>query len=144
MSRNMKIILSVVGILVVGVIGLQLVPNYERTNPPVTYQMKWNAPETEQLMRQACYDCHSNETVWPWYSNIAPVSWLVVKDVNEGRAKLNFSTGHGEMESDELIEQIERGTMPPRIYLTMHSDANLTDTQKADLIAGIRASLRGG
>jgi hypothetical protein len=139
----MRIILGLVGVAAVVIISLQLVPNYERTNPPITFQLTWNSPETDQLMRQACYDCHSNETIWPWYSNIAPVSWLVVKDVNEGRDKLNFSTGRGEMEAGELIEQIERGTMPPKIYLMMHSDANLTDIQKADLIAGIRASLQG-
>ncbi|MBZ0276144.1 MAG: heme-binding domain-containing protein [Anaerolineae bacterium] len=138
-----RIILGVIGLVVLGFIVIQFVPGYERTNPPVTQQVNWNSPETEALMRRACYDCHSNETVWPWYSQIAPVSWLTVKDVNEGRRNLNFSTGRGELEAGELIEQLERGSMPPRIYLTMHPEANLSADEKAILIAGIRASLRG-
>ncbi|MCB9451028.1 MAG: heme-binding domain-containing protein [Anaerolineaceae bacterium] len=135
-----RIILGVLGVAVLGFLAIQFVPGYERTNPPVTQTINWSSAETEALMRRACYDCHSNETVWPWYSNIAPVSWLVVDDVNEGRRKLNFSTGHGEMEARELIEQIERGSMPPSKYLITHPEANLTTEEKAALIAGIRAT----
>ncbi len=91
-------------------------------------------------MRHACYDCHSNETIWPWYSFVAPVSFLVSKDVEEGRKELNFSTGRGELEKHELIEQIEKNEMPPSIYLVTHPEASLSNQQKEDLIAGIRAS----
>jgi hypothetical protein len=140
MSNQRKIFLGVVAIIVAGFVVLQVVPGFARTNPPVQYKVSWSSPETETLMRSACYDCHTNETVWPWYSQIAPISWLVVHDVNEGREKLNFSDGTGEIEADELIEQIENGEMPPRIYLTMHPDANLTAAQKSVLINGIRAT----
>jgi hypothetical protein len=144
MSNQRKIILGVVGVLVVGFLILQVLPVYPRTNPPVQYRVRWSSPETETLMRQTCYDCHTNETVWPWYAQIAPVSWLVVHDVNEGRAALNFSDATGELEADELIEQIEEGEMPPNIYTMMHPDANLSADQKAALIAGIRATSFAG
>jgi hypothetical protein len=137
MSNSRRIVLIVVGVLIVGFIILQLVPGYARTNPPVLYNVQWSSPETETLMRTACYDCHTNETVWPWYSQIAPVSWLVVKDVNEGREAMNFSEGTGEIEAEELIEQIEEGVMPPRSYLITHPAANLSADQKAALIQDI-------
>ena len=81
MSRRRKIILGIVAILVIGFVVLQLIPpesvfpDYKYTgNPPVDPQFKWDSPQTEQLARAACYDCHSNETHYPWYSHIAPVS----------------------------------------------------------------------
>ncbi len=138
-----RIILAVVVLGVLGFVLIQFVPRYARTNPEVTYQINWSSPETEALMRRACYDCHSNETVWPWYSYVAPVSWLVVGDTNEGRAKLNFSTGRGELEARELIEQIDRGSMPPGNYLITHPDANLTAEEKALLVQGIQATSFG-
>jgi cytochrome c551/c552 len=140
--------LTVVGIVIIGFIVLQFVgtfvPLFARTNPPVTFQINWDSPETERLMRAACYDCHSHETVWPWYSNIAPISWLVAKDVNEARRAMNLSTGRGEIEAEEMIEQIERGDMPLPIYVIMHPEANLSEAQKQALIAGIQASLGRG
>lgn len=144
MSNQRKLILGVVGVLVAGFLILQVLPVYPRTNPPVQYHVSWSSPETETLMREACYDCHTNETVWPWYAQIAPVSWLVVHDVDEGREALNFSDGTGELEADELIEQIDEGAMPPNIYKMMHPDANLSADQQAALIAGIRATSFAG
>jgi hypothetical protein len=144
MSTRRKIILGVVGVVVVGFIILQVVPGFARTNPPVQYKINWSTPQTETLMRRACYDCHTNETVWPWYSQVAPISWLVVHDVDEGRAKLNFSTGKGEIEANELIRQIERDKMPPKVYLMMHPDAALTAEEKAALIAGIQVTSFAG
>ena len=85
------IILSLAaGLLAVGLIAIQLIP-VNRTNPPVTAPIKWDSPTTEALARRACMDCHSNETVWPWYSYVAPASWLVYFDVQEARSRLNFS-----------------------------------------------------
>lgn len=149
MSQGRRVALIVVGVIVVVFIVFQfipwgdVVPAFARTNPPVERQIQWDSPQTEQLMRAACLDCHSNETTWPWYAQIAPVSWLVAKDVNEGRKEFNLSASRTELEADEMIEQIERGAMPPRIYTLMHPDANLNDQQKADLIAGIRATFGG-
>lgn len=113
-------------------------------NPPVDAQFTWDSPQTEVLVRAACYDCHSNETRYPWYGNIAPVSWFVYQDINEGRENLNFSTWTArEIEVDNLIDQIEKGNMPKAIYLPMHPEANLTAEQKAQLVAGLRATFDG-
>ncbi len=150
MSRRVRIIiLSIVGILVVGFIALQLIPiasiyppSAPPGNPPVTKTINWDSPQTEALARAACFDCHSNETKYPWYSTIAPVSWLVNEDINKGRRELNFSTGR-HIEGDEMVEQIERGKMPPDIYLPLHPDANLTAEQKQQLIKGLQATFGG-
>ncbi|MDH4347045.1 MAG: heme-binding domain-containing protein, partial [Thermoleophilia bacterium] len=85
------IVLGVAGV-VAALLLAQLVP-YGRAhdNPAVSQSVTWDSPRTEQLARGACLDCHSNETVWPWYSNVAPVSWLVQGDVDGGRERLNFS-----------------------------------------------------
>ncbi len=150
MKRVRMIVISIVVILVVGFIVLQLIPASSINakfaapgNPPVTTTIKWDSAQTEQLMRTACMDCHSNETRYPWYSTIAPVSWLVNKDINEGRHELNLSTGK-RVEGDEMIEQIERGKMPPAVYLPIHPDANLTPEQKKQLIKGLQATFGGG
>lgn len=143
MSRR-RLIVGIIGVLVVVLIVIQFIPVAARTNPPVQSQIQWNTQETEQLARAACYDCHSNETVWPWYTQIAPVSWLVAKDVDEGREALNFSeqTATG-ISGEEAAGEIEEGAMPPRSYLLIHPAANLTAEQKATLIAGLEASLTG-
>lgn len=82
-----------IGTAVLGMLlAIQLVPyGRDHANPPVTGEPAWDSPETRALARQACFDCHSNETQWPAYASIAPASWLVQHDVNDGRALLNFS-----------------------------------------------------
>ena len=98
--------------LVVGLVALfvliQLVPyGRNHANPPVVKEPEWVSPQTRQLAKRACFDCHSNESVWPWYSNIAPVSWLVQNDVDEGRRRLNFSEwGRPIREIDEIGERL--------------------------------------
>jgi mono/diheme cytochrome c family protein len=78
-------------VLLVAVL-IQLIPfGHSHTNPPEAGEPAWNSPATRELIHRACFDCHSNESVWPWYSNVAPVSWLVQRDVNEGRSHLNFT-----------------------------------------------------
>jgi mono/diheme cytochrome c family protein len=130
-------------ILVVGFIAIQAVP-YGRAhnNPPVLAEPQWDSTATRSLAAAACYDCHSNEVVWPWYTNIAPVSWLATRDVDEGRDKLNFSEwNRGDQETDELAEVIESGEMPPIYYGWMHPAARLTDAEIQQLIAGLAASV---
>jgi mono/diheme cytochrome c family protein len=125
---------------------LQLVP-YGRAhdNPPVRQEPAWDTAQTRALAVRACYDCHSNETVWPAYSHIAPVSWLVAHDVDEGRAVLNFSEmQRPQEEAGEAAETVEEGEMPPRIYLPTHKDARLSPAEEAALIAGLRATLGSG
>lgn len=92
-SKRNLIFKLVGGLVVIGVIGfiaIQFVP-VDKSNPPVVSEPKWNSPQTQMLAERACYDCHSNQTKWPWYSSVAPVSWLVSRHVQEGRAELNFS-----------------------------------------------------
>ena len=124
----------IVVVIIVVLIGIQFVP-VDKTNPPVSGEIK--APENVmQILRTSCYDCHSNESVWPWYSNVAPVSWLVVNDVNEGREHLNFSqwqsySGEDKAEDiEEIWEDVEEGEMPSWYYLPLHPEARLSDKDK--------------
>jgi hypothetical protein len=116
-------------------IGAQLIP-VERSNPAVDLDL--DAPiEVKAILKRSCYDCHSNEVDWPWYSYVAPISWLVAHDVNEGREELNFSewnkhSSNTEMK-EEIIEEIEEGKMPLPIYLITHSDAAITEKELATL-----------
>jgi hypothetical protein len=115
-------------------VAIQLVP-VQRSNPPVTAEVP-APPEAQAVLRRACYDCHSNETVWPWYSRVAPVSWLLARDVREGRAELNFSTWdrYSTKEQVEKLkeswEEAAEGEMPPWFYLPVHRDAVLSAEDK--------------
>jgi hypothetical protein len=115
--------------------------NPARTNPPVVSDLPvTNAPpEIVALLHAACYDCHSYETKWPWYSHVAPVSWLVVGDVNNGRHNMNFSdwpAGDPKRTAkrlEDMSEKIGYGEMPPKKYTMIHADARLTDGQRKEL-----------
>jgi hypothetical protein len=139
----MKKVLIVLGVLILaGVIifGLiQLIPyGRNHANPAVVKEPTWDA-QTRALARRACMDCHSNETVWPWYSNIAPASWLIQHDVDEGRQRLNFSTwGSGRQEVEEIAGVVLEGEMPPPQYLLIHKEAKLTDAEKQTLVNGLQ------
>ncbi|MDF1596019.1 MAG: heme-binding domain-containing protein [Acidimicrobiia bacterium] len=132
-------LLILVGLLVV----IQLVPyGRDHTNPDsAIVEPAWDSPETRELAVRACYDCHSNESEWPWYSNVAPVSWLVQHDVEGGRDKLNFSEWHLRQEGEEAAETVREGSMPPPSYLFTHPDARLTDAELDALAAGLAATL---
>jgi len=129
-------------LIVVGAIlfvAIQFVP-YGRAhdNPPVTQAVEWDGPRTEQLFDDACADCHSNETEWPWYSNIAPQSWLVQRDVDAGREDLNVSElGQEQDKLEDLIDVIADDEMPPQRYTFLHPEASLSDAEKRTLIDGI-------
>ncbi len=132
-------------LLLVVLFGLiQLVPyGRNHTNPPVIQEPKWDSPQTRELVKRACFDCHSNETVWPWYSNIAPISWLVQRDVEVGRRKLNFSEwNRPQDEPGEAVEVVRKGEMPPPYYLLTHPNARLSPAEKEALIRGLEATLR--
>lgn len=124
-----KILIALVIILV----GIQFIP-VERTNPPVTQEI--NAPEqVKSILKKACYDCHSNETNWAWYTKIAPSSFLASKDVKDGREHLNFSewdkVGNKVAKvKEEIWEEVRDEKMPPWQYRIMHSEAKLTDEEK--------------
>lgn len=125
---------------------IQLIP-YGRahTNPPITQEPAWDSPMTLELAKRACYDCHSHETVWPWYSHIAPFSWLVQDHVDEGREHLNFSAFDTPQDhADDAAEEVEEGEMPLPGYVRMHKTARLTDEERARLVAGLKATLGEG
>lgn len=151
MPKYFKLILKVVaGLALLGILGfiaIQFVP-INTTNPAVVSEPQWDSPQTKALVARACYDCHSNETKWTWYSKVAPVSWYVAHDVQEGRDALNFSewrVNKGERdeegeEVEEITEVISEGEMPPRQYLLMHPEARLTNAEINTLIAGLKAT----
>ena len=123
MARWMKVLLWIVIAGVVLFVVIQLVPyGRDHSNPPVTNEPNWDSPRTRELAKAACFDCHSNETDWPWYSGIAPASWLLYRDVSKGRDKLNFSewpqlpAGAGAAIADRSAELIDGGEMPPARY----------------------------
>jgi len=120
-------------------LAIQAVPyGRNHTNPPVVQEPTWDAPETRILAKSACFDCHSNETEWPLYSRIAPVSWLIQHDVDEGRAHLNFSEWQRPQEhAAEASEAVLEGEMPMTAYTLMHSHARLTADQRARLAHGL-------
>lgn len=122
---------------------LQLVPfGHEHSNPAVIQEPAWDSPGTRALVKRACYNCHSNETVWPWYSSLAPVSWLTERDVNQGRSHLNFSEWNDPMnQPDDVVEEVAAGNMPPWFYLPLHPEAKLTQEERTALLQGLRKSL---
>jgi cytochrome c551/c552 len=124
-------------------IAIQFVPfGHDHTNPPSAKEPAWNSPETRDLFRRACFDCHSNQTTWPWYSNVAPVSWLVQRDVNGGRSHLNFTEwDRPQRHAGDVVTQVKGGDMPPWFYLPMHPNAKLTDAEKRALMDGAEKSL---
>ena len=112
------------------------------TNPPVTGEPAWDAPETRALAKQACFDCHSNETQWPAYASIAPASWLVQRDVNEGRAVLNFSEWTSpQAEAKEAAAEVLEGEMPPAAYMLVHAHARLNAADRDRLAQGLARTL---
>jgi hypothetical protein len=128
--------------LVLGLV-IQLVPfGRDHSNPPVSGEPAWDSPRTRELTRRACFDCHSNEVHWPWYSRIAPISWLVQHDVDEGRAAVNFSEwSRPQEEASESAEVLREGEMPPRAYLLLHPEARLTADERTMLATGLAATL---
>lgn len=127
-------------------VAIQVVP-YGRAhdNPPVGVEPAWPSARVKELARRACFDCHSHETVWPWYSHVAPMSWLVQHDVDDGRKHLNFSDWDRSREDGaDAAEELLEGEMPPAVYLPMHPEARLGEAERAELAAGLRALGRTG
>ena len=140
MKRWHKIVIGAAALAVV----IQLVP-YGRShdNPPVKGEPAWDSPQTRALAVRACFDCHANTTTWPWYSHVAPVSWLVQHDVDEGRDDLNFSEwdpAKPKRSATKAAGEVDEGDMPPFYYRWMHPEARLSADEKAALIKGLRAT----
>lgn len=142
-SRLKRLLLFLVGALAIILIGIQFVPFGRPTpNPPTLREPRWDAPRTRELAVRACYDCHSNETRYPWYSHVAPVSWLVNKDIEGARGQVNFSEwDRVQRGAGEAIQVIEKGEMPLPIYVPLHPEARLSSDERQALIDGLRATL---
>lgn len=136
MSRSWKIIGGIGLVFVL----MQLWP-VDRANPPVgRAAMALPAGEVGEVLRAACMDCHSHETVWPWYGRVAPGSWFMAWHVAEGREHMNLSTW-GDLAADrqdhnleEIIEMVEEAEMPLRSYTLLHGEARLSAAQRQALI----------
>ncbi len=137
-----RLLLWGAGALAVAFVVAQLVPyGRNHANPPFVAEPSWDGPQTRALAVRACYDCHSNETKWPWYSNVAPLSWLAQRDVDEGRATLNFSDIAATPEgAEEAGEQLEEGEMPPLQYVLLHPSAKLSGAERQVLLQGLAAT----
>lgn len=122
------------------VLAMQAV-RYPRTNPPVGRDLV-APPDVKAALHGACYDCHSNETAWPWYTAVAPASWIIHRDVGEGRKRLNFSSwgdyaddpGTLSQKLDEIVKAVSAGDMAPWYYRMLHPDARLSQTQRESLV----------
>lgn len=130
----------------VAVAVMQIIPYGRRhTNPPVESEPTWSDADTRALTVRACFDCHSNDTKWPWYSNLAPASWIVQHDVDEGRRVLNYSeSNRSGGEASESAEEVAEGEMPPAAYLLFHAEARLSKAERARLVRGLSATFRRG
>lgn len=124
------------------IVALQLVPyGRDHANPPSGKEPAWDSPETRALAVRACYDCHSNETRWPWYASVAPASWLVQHHVEDGRRHLNFTAwDQPQKHAHEAAHEVEEGEMPMWSYLLLHGEAELSDSDKQTLIRGLEAT----
>ncbi len=140
-----KLILGAAVVAGVAGLAIQFVPvKGIGVNPPERHEIA-ASPEVLRILRESCFDCHSNETRWPFYSRIAPGSWLMARDVNKGRSRMNFSEWGDSDEDDKNLDkenswdQIEAGDMPPWFYLPPRPSARLDDGEKATLKAWLLA-----
>jgi hypothetical protein len=140
MRRVLKGLLYFLGGLVALLLLMQLVPyGRDHTNPPVIKEPNWDSPRTRELAVRACFDCHSNQTKWPWYSKYAPLSWVVQRHVDEGRTVLNFSdwTHDWERAKGQASANVLLGDMPLASYKFLHPEAKLSQSEKVELAKGL-------
>jgi hypothetical protein len=140
-----RVLKWVLGLLLVGFVAIQFV-RPERGNSPIDESQFYAnhvrvPPEIAEILERSCFDCHSHRTVWPWYSEIAPMSWLLARDVEEGRRHLNFSKwgSYAKVRQmtalNDIADEISSGGMPLSNYLILHSEANLDSSARAKIIA---------
>jgi len=146
MSRAVRLTITPknVALVILGLgVAAQLVPyGRDHSNPPVVKEPAWDRQQTRKLAKRACFDCHSNETIWPWYSHIAPASWLVQHDVNEARHKVDFSEWQKQYtRAKHAAAEVREGDMPLPQYLWLHPSARLSPTEKEALERGLAATL---
>jgi len=137
----------IVAAMMLALTGAQAI-RFERSSPPVKSDLA-APPAVDSALRQACYDCHSNETRWPWYTAVAPASWLAHYDVVEGRRRLNFSDwrayaydpGTRLQKLDEIRRLVLSGEMPPWYYRALRSDTHWTEAQREDVLRWTAAEI---
>ncbi len=132
-------------------LAIQFVPNelpaVETNNPGDLIQSGVVGEDVAMLLKNSCYNCHSNESEYPWYSYVAPASWLVAKDVREAREELNFSTWKDYDMIDQLGKlddtylEVEEGRMPMGIYTLMHPSAKLDEVQRQSIVEWAEATM---
>jgi hypothetical protein len=135
----MKALKIILVIILIAIAGIQFIPNHLPVNKEVTRDdliSSGNLPENiADMLRTSCYDCHSNQTKFPWYARVAPASWLLAGDIREGRDNLNFSDWvsftkrHKIGKLEKIKEEINSGNMPLRQYLLIHRNAKLSPEQ---------------
>jgi hypothetical protein len=143
MRRAFKIPLVVLAWIVGIFVLIQAIP-YGRThsNPRTIKEPPWDSPRTRELAVRACFDCHSNQTKWPWYANVAPFSWAVQYDVDGARSVVNFSEWNRHYDLASYSGQRTLGgNMPPYKYMMAHPEANLTAQERTELARGLDATL---
>ncbi len=125
--------------IVIFLVVAQAVPyGRDHTNPPSVKEPEWDSDATRELVHRACFDCHSNQTHWPWYSNVAPVSWLVLRDVQQGRHAVNFTEFQfKQRRAKDASDEVSGGDMPPWFYVIMHPRAQLTKQERKALVSGL-------
>jgi len=137
---SIRIVLGLVALFVLA----QVVP-YGRAhhNPASVREPVWDSSQTRQLAAAACFDCHSNLTTWPWYSNIAPGSWLIYRDVVGGRGTLDFSEWQRaqDVSAGDVVEAVRGGSMPPWYYTLLHPKARLSAADQERLARGLEKTL---
>ncbi len=140
---NRKRIFQILGMFVLGFLLIQLVPfGHNHTNPPTVSEPNWSSTQARALVKEHCFQCHSNETAWPWYSNIAPGSWLIAMDVIAGRGEFNFSDWNNNPgEVRHMVGAIQEGEMPPIQYWIFHPNSKMNAQQKQELISALEKSV---
>ncbi|MFA5244123.1 MAG: heme-binding domain-containing protein [Pedobacter sp.] len=151
MTLKKKILLGLLAVLVV-IQFFKPELNQSAAETPNDIFAHYTAPDSlQQMIRTSCYDCHSNNTVYPWYSNIQPVAWWLANHVNEGKSELNFSEfatytpKKADHKLEELIEMIEKGEMPLKSYTILHGDTRLSAVQQkaiTDWAKEVRAKIQ--
>ena len=137
MKKSLGLIITGI-VIICTAIGIFTFVSGAPQNPAVAQEPAWDSPQTRALAQRACFDCHSNETIWPWYSRVIPAAWLIRRDVNEGRSRLNFSDWvSGRMETGEIGEVVAEGSMPPFYYVMIHPTAKLNQAEQAALQQGL-------
>lgn len=128
--KKKKVAITVVALFILVLAGMQLIP-VTLSNPPVEADIP-TPPVIKSILKVSCYDCHSHETLWPWYSKVAPISWMLANDAGEGRQKLNFSIWNKYDPAKqvrliaEAMDEVRGGDMPPWYYVLKHPDAKIS------------------